>query len=217
MNLDRKLWFYICLIAMSLLTSAALADVIGSYTINGGTNSVGEIDWAINLAIIPQGVGWPATVLFNGPDSDEIFDFTDYKGIDLFSNIGQTFWTSSNQDDPEYGSFINQITDGESDFVRIWLVDGLGGLGYLVPLKEMMGQSGNPDFVDLQGYSIGRIGLTINSASHSIEPGNSFPNHYTWSVTCTFEDTSSVPEPTSLLALITGFGSLLAFRIRRHR
>ncbi|MDO8684887.1 MAG: hypothetical protein Q7N50_15595 [Armatimonadota bacterium] len=204
--MKNYLLFLICLLVAVQLASVASAGVIGSYTMSQTFNASGEGDWIISLAVGQRFVS-PRTFLFNGPDTST---FSANGGIDIFSNIGRTFWDSSDLDDPEYSSFVSQLSDGRPDDVRLWASD----IGYWIPLNELAGQQQNPDFVDFKGYTIERIGLTIDSASHSVDYGATYPHIYNWTITTTIEGAEPVPEPASFVPLLVGICGLCGFRYR---
>lgn len=205
-----------CVILAVFWASTASAGLIGSYTINEGVNSSGpEHAWITFLSIRPSifvdpDLSETPTALFNGPDADYPY----HSGIDPLANIGETFWAASNQDDPEFSLFIDKLTDGSADDVRIYLTYVAGGFGYAVPLNQVVGRPGDFEFTDLHDYVVERIGLTINSATHTVYSPES--HQYTWDITVTFEG-EPVPEPTSLLALMGGLGTLGILRKRSSR
>ena len=210
--MKRGLLFIICLVVINSLASTANAAVIGSYTVSTGPDYRGaEQVFTTNLWISTDPV-WPQITLFNGPDLS-IFD---YNGIDVFGNIGRTFWVASDQDDPEFSRVISQMTDGLDDY--LWIAIGTSGDGvfYPVPLRLLVGRPNDFDITDLHGYTIERIGLTINAASHTIDPEAVYPHVYYMTVTCTFES-EPVPEPTAFVTLIAGIGGLCILKPRNRR
>lgn len=201
----------VCSAVIVSLASTAFAEVIGSSTLV--VNELNQIfglgtDSATCFSISPDAVS-PRVWLFNGSGGN---------GIDTFGNAGRTFWASSNNDDPNYSEFVRQLTDDSPSLFEIWILGSSGGSGWVVPIKNEVGS----DFVDLHGYTIERIGLTVDSATHTADPV--YQDIYSWQITCTIEGTpavegtSSVPEPSSLttlcgLLLSGGIGASMRKRV----
>lgn len=200
------------LVAMISLASAASATITGSYTLNTqwrekieNPQTVGLAIWRAN--IVPS----DRTYLFNGPDA------SDHYGshcINIFNNVGRTIWASSNEDDPDYDEFVSRLTDGVPDAFYMWF----SGIGFLMPFGQLVGQQNNYSLENLQGYNIARIGLTIDSATRTIDSTADYPYAYNCQITCTIESTSVVPEPSSLAALtsLLMFGGVFAHMRKAH-
>jgi hypothetical protein len=120
----------------------------------------------------------------------------DWPMINVGDSIGETFYLESGAD-PEFGNFVSFLTNGVDDHFRSNVnVDGNdnpGGeyesnfFGNTNPIYRHWSLSING--IDLQGFTIERIGLTVNS-------GNDFVFRF-----------YGTPEPCTLALL--GLGGLL--------
>lgn len=198
----------ICLAVVVLLTNAASASVIGSYTVYEGPiceEDIARPGWITNLwfsnDIVP-----PYIVLFNGPDTEYYSENED--GIDIFSNIGKTFWIANDQDDPEFSRVTSLLT---SDIhVYAWINSASTGQPILI--QCLLGYPvSNWNIENLHGYTIDRIGLSIDLSSHNADP-QSTPGIYT-KITSIFEFSPVVvPEPAPFIILIAGISGLCGLR-----
>jgi hypothetical protein len=212
MEVKLKLLFIVSLSVLMSVARVASAGVIGSYTVSTGPGyTANERIWTTNLWVSTE-MTRPQKVLFNGEDSNVPYD---YRGIDVFANIGRTVWIASDQDDPEFSRVISEMMDGVADY--LWIAIGSDGAGAAipVPLRYLLGRPNDFRVTDLHGYTIDRIGLTVDSASHTVDPEAVYPNVYSMSVTCTFEGTPVVPEPAPLSALALAIGGLCSLGARR--
>lgn len=211
----------VCLAAMISLASTVSAAVIGSYTVSSGEEYMGaEHTWTTNLWVSTD-MAQPQTAIFNGPDLGTLND----DGIDVFSNVGKTFWIATDQDDPDFSIAANLLTGNQPVYLWIAIGTNAGGTGYPVPINYLLDRPNDYSITNLHGYTIERIGLTIDSASHATDYSAVYPHIYSMAVTCTFEGVPTVPEPTSFIALIAGMGLLcttrcwkqsLNHKMRRH-
>lgn len=213
--MKRVVVLAVCIVVLCAVQ--ANAALIGSWTIlvPEWTSSI-ETNWIANLSIGDDMTDSDGrTSIFNGLDEDGWSDSA--HGVGILGSVGQTVWVASSQDDPDFDVFVSRITDGTPDNVQAMYGDGHGGFSLWVPIYRVLGWpdqgSYNFDYADLHGYSIERIGLTVNSASHSVVSGE---HVYAWDVTYTFEGTP-VPEPASLVGLAAGIGALGVMRFRRRR
>jgi hypothetical protein len=215
--LKTRLPFMVFLVIMSLVASGASGAVIGSYTVQSGPfHMLNEDFWTTNLWFSDDAVN-PNTALFNGPDSGSPF-MGDEPGIDILSNVGRTFWIASDQDDPEFSRAVTLLTDDVLAYVWIYIGGHCIGTGYPVGLCCLLDPSApHGNIKNLHGYTIDRIGLTITSASYTIDPQSAYPHIYSMAITCIFEGAPVVPEPTPHVTLIAGIGAVCGFRYRRRR
>lgn len=151
---------------------------------------------ATYLSTSPPEISTPLSIITKGIYIEDIPKYqvkgTLFEGISLIPKIGETLWMSSNSDDPDYTQFITALTYPGSGYalgLRCSLIDATG---YVL--------TGNADAKYISGSQvvgkiIGRVGLTINSAS-------------TWSTTSSIE----TPEPGTIVGMfvgLSGFGALL--------
>ena len=187
------------------LASAATADVLLSYTMDRQSRKSGEIPYLRTSLIFAKDY-YPLEVeLFNGPDTGSVFDWG-VNGIDVLSNVGQTFWIESNEGDPEFSRAVSILAAATPQYpAHVWICYDCTAFPFWV--------SDRP----LQGIAVERFGITINSASLTIEPGTTYPYVYSASITYIFEGSPIVPEPSSFVILIAGLGGFGAMLRRRRR
>lgn len=199
--------FIISLSIAAQLASAAAAGVIVSYTVTFHPHSSQHesFPWMTNLWFSYNYFPFQDTaVLFNGQDTFDTVPSSE-PGIDILSNIGNTFWAASDQDDPDYSHVVSMLTGQER--VYGWIHSNIC-CAYPISWSTI-----NMEERNLYGYTIERIGLRIDSAEVNFD---SQSRYYIYSTTLTaiVEGHPTVPEPPSVLILISGIALLFGFRRR---
>lgn len=212
----RRLVIFGCILAVVLcFAQIASADVFSFNQSSTGGWSSAPVNCYTCLSINPDGMNPLEIMLFNGIDSDTDGN-THYSGIDVFANVGNTFLISSNEDDPQFTTFADMLTDGESSWFGPYFYDYLGsasGGGWVCSQEDLAHRLGRSEGVELYGYTVRNFGLTINSASRWYDVNAEYPYKFSWDLTYFITADPIVPEPASIVPILCG---ILGIALIKH-
>jgi hypothetical protein len=180
------------------------ATLLGSWTQSVGIGSSTPFStFDLDIQLVPT--SGTTAVLF------------DSLSISAVDNGLETFATSSAgpMPDPGFNDFLNLITNGVDDNVRIAMSAPPAGFGYSSPESLAFGTS--PDF---QSQSIGAFGLFIDdleflSGSLSGPVLNGTNVNFTLTLSVYDSIPAPVPIPATILLLGTGLVSLVGFEKKK--
>jgi hypothetical protein len=117
------------------------------------------------------------------------------------SDVGKTFYISSNSEDPDFSSFVDILTNGNDDIIGIGYMTGTTSYN-----NESVWFSTTPDFAD---HTITSIAITLDRLTlDSNGVGTDVSSSYSVGIWG-----NAVPEPPTI-ALLAYFAVLLLFAIR---
>jgi hypothetical protein len=183
--LKRKLPGWV--LAILALPCACQAKTLFSFTTSQGGSEAGTV----SSLTFPTQYGGNPTYLTNSIFATEPFTTAD---------VGKVV-TISRADDPNFNSFVTELTDGLDETIYFWFVPApafnIGGQGWDETLV-VWGRSNDPR-IDLSGQTVRFLSMQLDSFTATNQNGSS-----SFNASITFSGSDTIPEPASgtLIALL---------------
>jgi hypothetical protein len=192
----------VVLATLSVVTAASATGVLGTWTISGQMTEPGGGQLANPVV---------SAISFGPSNPFGSFDFI-FMGKPLVE--GATIWIRSIADDANFAKAVGYLTNGSNDYAYYQVSASIVGTGNARALASTTTESAGfvkPRIVgpDFSGCTITGLGLQVDKAAIS---GNTLDYQLKFLV-----DSTLVPEPGSILALLCGTVGLAGMITRRRR
>ena len=191
--MKRKTVFMLVVGAMILLcagySSAAVLGTIESSRAGSDLSEFAEMNFSICYPLLAGGLGgydWSISLSWDVTPDD----------------VGKTFFASADTYE-NFDVFTYPLTNGIDNL--LYLTDGTISKFYTGTPSESMLINGIQDGVDLEGYTIDSISLTINELFFDY---GGFPTNYSYDITYSINGSEMIASPEPATVLLLGLGGL---------